>query len=133
MRLILLLIALIAIPAPAAADVKARYTGTGGAALIEVGGNGDVRMGGNIRVPIKLRDFRPRYPEALHGTSGAVVLKTTIGLTGSVENIEVVSATHPGFTEAAIDAVRQWEFDATLLNCERVETDMQVTVNFKAQ
>ena len=94
---------------------------------------GDVRMGGNIRVPIKLRDFRPRYPEALHGTSGTVVLKTTIGLTGSVENIEVVSATHPGFTDAAIDAVRQWEFDATLLNCERVETDMQVTVNFKAQ
>jgi TonB family protein len=94
---------------------------------------GDVRMGGNIRVPIKLRDFKPRYPEALHGTSGVVVLSTTIGLTGSVENIEVTSATHPGFTDAAIDAVRQWEFDATLLNCERVETDMQVTVNFKAQ
>jgi hypothetical protein len=46
MRLILILIALIAIPAPAAADVKARYTGTGGAAVIEVDGNGDVRMGG---------------------------------------------------------------------------------------
>jgi TonB family protein len=94
---------------------------------------GDVRMGGNIRVPIKLRDFKPRYPAALHGTSGVVVLTTTIGVTGSVENIDVASATHPGFTDAAIEAVRQWEFDATLLNCEPVETDMQVTVNFKAQ
>jgi TonB family protein len=94
---------------------------------------GGVRMGGNIRVPIKYRDFKPRYPEALHGTSGLVVLSTRIGLTGSVENIEVVSSTHPAFTDAAVDAVRLWEFDATLLNCERVETEMQVTVNFKAQ
>ena len=43
---------------------------------------GDVRMGGNIRPPVKYRDFRPRYPEALHGTSGVVVLKTQIDLTG---------------------------------------------------
>jgi TonB family protein len=94
---------------------------------------GDVRMGGNIRVPVKYRDFRPRYPEALHGTSGVVVLSTQIGLDGSVEDIEVVSSTDAAFTDAAIDAVRQWEFDATLLNCERVVTPMQVTVNFKAQ
>jgi TonB family protein len=94
---------------------------------------GDVRMGGNLRPPVKYRDFRPRYPEALHGTSGVVVLKTQIDLTGAVDEIEVVSSTHPAFTESAIEAVRQWEFDATLLNCERVVTDMQVTVNFKAQ
>lgn len=94
---------------------------------------GDVRMGGNIRVPVKLRDFKPRFPEALRGTSGVVVLSTRIGLNGSVEEIDVVSSTHPAFTESATDAVRQWEFDATLLNCERVETPMQVTVNFKAQ
>ena len=94
---------------------------------------GEVRIGGNIRVPVKYRDFKPRYPETLHGTSGVVVLKTQIDLTGAVDEIEVVSSTHPAFTESAIEAVRQWEFDATLLNCERVVTDMQVTVNFKAQ
>jgi TonB family protein len=94
---------------------------------------GDVRMGGNIRVPVKYRDFRPRYPEAMYGTSGVVVLSTQIGLDGSVEDIDVVSSTDAAFTGAAIDAVRQWEFDATLLNCERVVTPMRVTVNFKAQ
>ena len=94
---------------------------------------GEVRMGGNIRVPVKYRDFKPRYPEALHGTSGVVVLNTRIGLTGAVENIQVATSTHPAFTDAAIEAVRQWEFDATMLNCERVETEMKVTVNFKAQ
>jgi TonB family protein len=94
---------------------------------------GDVRLGGNIRPPVKYRDFRPRYPDALQGTSGIVVLSARIGLTGSVQDLEVVSSTHPAFSESAIEAVRQWEFDATLLNCERVVTDMQVTVNFKTQ
>jgi TonB family protein len=92
-----------------------------------------VRVGGNIRVPVKYRDFKPHYPEALHGTGGLVILSTRIGLTGAVEDIEVVSSTHPAFTDAAIEAVKQWEFDATMLNCERVETEMKVTVNFKAQ
>lgn len=94
---------------------------------------GDVRRGGNIRPPIKYRDVKPLYPDALQGTGGVVVLNTRIGLTGSVEGIEVASSTHPAFTESAIEAVRQWEFDATLLNCERVETEMKVTVRFTAQ
>ncbi|HUE90365.1 MAG TPA: M56 family metallopeptidase [Vicinamibacterales bacterium] len=97
----------------------------------EVQPGGAVRMGGNIRTPVKYRDVRPHYPEALHGTEGVVVLSTRIGLTGAVEDIEAVSSTHPAFTDSAIDAVRQWEFDATLLNCERVVTPMKVTVNFR--
>jgi TonB family protein len=92
-----------------------------------------VRVGGNIRVPVKYRDFKPRYPEALQGTSGVVLLNARIGLAGSVEDLEVESSTHPAFSESAMEAVRQWEFDATLLNCERVVTNMHVTVNFKAQ
>ncbi len=92
----------------------------------------EARMGGNIRPPAKYRDVRPHYPEALHGTPGVVVLDTRIGLDGSVEDIEVVSSPHGAFTDSAVSAVRQWEFDATLLNCERVVTPMRVTVNYRA-
>ena len=47
MRLFLILIALIALPAPAAADIKARYDGAGGsAALLEVNDKGEARLGG---------------------------------------------------------------------------------------
>lgn len=46
MRLFPLLIAMVALPAPAAADIKARYDGVGGAALLEVNDNGDARLGG---------------------------------------------------------------------------------------
>ena len=47
MRLILIVLALIALPATASADVKARYTGAGGPASIEVDDNGDSRLGGD--------------------------------------------------------------------------------------
>lgn len=94
---------------------------------------GDVRMGGNIRVPIKLRDVRPLYPDSLRGTEGVVVLSTKVTTTGAVDVVEVESTTHPEFSQSAIDAVRQWEFDATLLNCEPIVTPMRVTVNYKVQ
>ena len=92
---------------------------------------GDVRIGGNIRVPVKYRDFRPHYPESLHGTEGVVVLSAKIGPDGSVDDVDVVSSTHAEFTHSAIEAVRQWEFDATRLNCEPITTPMTVTVNYK--
>ena len=95
--------------------------------------SGDVRIGGNIRVPLKLRDLRPAYPHSMRGTEGVVVLHAQIGTTGSVEHIEVASSSHPDFSEAAIDAVRQWEFDATLLNGAPIVTPMQVTVNFRVK
>jgi TonB family protein len=90
-------------------------------------------IGGNIRVPVKLRDVRPGYPATLQGEDGQVVLAAVIGTDGHVHHVQVVSATHQEFAEAASDAVRQWEFDATVLNCERVETAMTVTATFSWQ
>jgi TonB family protein len=89
-------------------------------------------IGGNLRVPIKLRDRKPIYPPdlAAEGIAGKVELDTVIGTDGRVDRITVKSATHQAFADAAIDAVRQWEFDATLLNCVPVETPMNVTANF---
>jgi TonB family protein len=88
-------------------------------------------IGGNLRVPIKVRDVKPLYPTELENTEGLVVLNTQISTNGAVEHIEVASSTHHEFTQAAIEAVRQWEFDATRLNCEAIATPMQVTVNFR--
>jgi TonB family protein len=89
------------------------------------------RIGGNIRVPVKLRDFKPSYPERMHGTEGDVLLTATIGKDGNVDHVEVVSATSPEFADSAIDAVKRWQFDATLLNGEAVETTMKVTLAYR--
>jgi hypothetical protein len=50
-----------------------------------------------------------------------------------VRDARVVGAVHPDLSRAALDAVRQWEFDWTLLNCVPVEVSMTVTVNFRVQ
>lgn len=90
-------------------------------------------IGGNLRVPVKLVDVVPVYPERMRGTDGSVVLKAVIGLDGRVDRVDVESATDPSFANSALDAVRQWQFDATLLNCAAVETPMRVSLNYRWQ
>jgi TonB family protein len=90
-------------------------------------------IGGNIRVPVKLVDVRPVYPERMRGNSGDVVLKAVIGLDGKADRIDVESATDPAFANSAIDAVKQWQFDATLLNCAAVETPMRISLTYRWQ
>lgn len=104
-----------------------------GAASVQSGSPGTPRIGGNIRVPAKLRDVRPVYPASLatSGVSGTVLLRAIIDTQGNVSNIVVVSASHPEFTTSATNAVRQWQFDPTLLNGQEIDVVMNVTVNFE--
>ena len=92
-------------------------------------------IGGNLRAPTKLVHVRPRFPANLSaaGLSGVVVLDAIIGAEGTIQDVSTRSSPHPDFEAAAIDAVRQWEFSQTLLNCVPVEVMMTVTVNFAAR
>lgn len=98
------------------------------------GSPGGVPVGGNIRAPWKLRDVRPIYPVALKEAKvgGVVELAARIGTDGSVVEVRGTDASaHPELVSAAIDAVREWRFDETLLNCVPIEVSMTVTVSFK--
>ncbi len=53
----------------------------------------------------------------------------TIGVDGRVENLQLLSG-HPLLVDAAMDAVRQWEYSPTLLNGQAVEVETEVEVNF---
>ncbi|RPJ84243.1 MAG: TonB family protein, partial [Acidobacteria bacterium] len=88
--------------------------------------------GGRIVPPLKLIDVRPDYPDALKagGMTGAVVMEARIGTDGTVRDVNVVSSPHPELSRLATDAVQQWEFSTTYLNCTPVEVAMTVTVNF---
>jgi TonB family protein len=116
------------VPIPPASRPKpaARPCGGGSTAA------GALRIGGRILPPMKLRDVRPAYPGCLaaQGVSGTVSLKARIGTDGTVEDVEVVSTPHPDLGHAAADAVRQWEFSETLLNCRPLPVSMSVTINF---
>src|SRR5262249_38428276 len=65
-----------------------------------------VTVGGNIRVPIKLVDVRPRYPINLRTSNaeGVVTLNATIGVDGKITAVSVASSPSVDMSEAAIAA-----------------------------
>jgi TonB family protein len=91
-------------------------------------------MGGNLRQPTKVRDVKPLYPAQLAeaGTGGVFVFAARIGTDGTITDLETTSGTNPDLELAAANAIRQWEFTPTLLNCVAVEVPMKITVAFKA-
>jgi TonB family protein len=103
------------------------------AAVMPLNGPGPVRVGGNIRAPRKVKNVLPIYPERMRdaGLEGIVQVEAIISVNGGVTSARVVSASvHPDFAIAAIDAVRQWQFEPTLLNGRPVEVVMTVSIDF---
>jgi TonB family protein len=94
---------------------------------------GVVPTGGNIRPPVKLVDVRPEYPPALRRdkVGGTVDIEARIATDGSVKEARPDPSANPDLARAAVDAVREWRFDETLLNCVPIEVSMNVTVTFK--
>src|SRR5262245_10995937 len=97
-------------------------------------GMAPVRVGGNVKVPTKLRDVRPVYPPAAQnaGIQGVVIIEATIDINGRVSDARVLRSI-PQLDEPALEAVRQWEFTTTQLNGVPVPVIMTVTVNFSLQ
>jgi TonB family protein len=93
-----------------------------------------LRVGGSIKAPIKLRHVNPIYPpDAQIGkVQGVVIIEARIERDGTVSQTKVLRSI-PLLDDAAVDAVRQWEFTPTWLNGEPVPIIMTVTVNFTLQ
>jgi TonB family protein len=90
-----------------------------------------VRPGGRIMPPKKIKDVQPVYPALAQSArvSGAVTIEATIGADGKVIDAKVVRSI-PLLDEAALAAVRQWEYLPTMLNGVPVPVLVTVTVNF---
>ena len=90
-----------------------------------------VRVGGAIRPPQRLREVNPLYPPIAQAArvQGIVIIEATIGEDGQVTNARILRSV-PLLDQAAIDAVRQWQYSPTLLNGVPVPVIMTVTVNF---
>ncbi len=91
-------------------------------------------MGGGITPPARVVNVNPVYPPDAKDArvQGVVILEVLIGADGKVEQAKVLRSI-PMLDQAAIDAVRQWEFTPTLLNGEPKKVIMTVTVNFTLQ
>jgi protein TonB len=91
-------------------------------------------VGGNIKPPTKIRDVKPLYPAIAQSArvQGIVIIEATIGQNGLVQEAKVLRSI-PLLDQAALDAVRQWQFTPTTLNGVPVPVVMTVTVNFTLQ
>jgi TonB family protein len=92
-------------------------------------------IGGNILQPTKIFDMRPKYPERAKDAhvGGVVTMETVIGTDGTVREVHVLQSPDPDIERAAVEAVRQWEFSTTMLNCTPVDVQMRVTATFVVQ
>ncbi len=75
--------------------------------------------------------IQPVYPPLARQTriSGTVRLHAIIGKDGTIQSLEVMSG-HPLLQQAALDAVRQWRYQPTLLNGDPVDVDTTIDVIF---
>ena len=93
--------------------------------------SGPLRVGGNVQSARIINRIQPVYPPLARQTriSGTVRLHAIIGKDGTIQQLEVMSG-HPLLQQAALDAVRQWRYQPTLLNGDPVEVDTTIDVIF---
>jgi TonB family protein len=94
-----------------------------------------IRVGGLVQAGKLIEQKKPDYPESarVRGIEGAVLLEAVISMEGSPLNWKVLSSPDPDLSEAAIDAVRQWRYEPTLLNGEPIEVVTTISVRFRLE
>jgi TonB family protein len=92
----------------------------------------DAVEGGCVTPPRKLVDAKPVYParHAEAGVSGVVVIEGAVQTDGSVGDLQPAPNADPDFADAAIRAIRLWQFSPTRLGGVPMEIRMTVTVQF---
>ena len=92
---------------------------------------GAVRVGGNVRPPMKIVDVRPVVPEQARaqGIRGTVILEITIEVDGTVKDARVLRGI-PMLDAAALEAVRKWRYEATTIGDRSIPVVMTVSVQF---
>lgn len=120
---------------PPGSSLSMTINGTGG--VVSTPGpppaiGGPVRVGGNIRLPQRTVTAAPVMPEAARqaGVRGVVILEVVVAPDGSVGDVKILRSI-PLLDQAAIDTVRQWRYEPTLLNGAPVPVILTVTVNFQ--
>ena len=78
-----------------------------------------------------IRQPQPVYPQIARQAriSGTVELAAIIGEDGHIQQLTVVSG-HPLLRQSALDAVKQWVYQPTLLNEQPVKVSTTIDVIF---
>ena len=90
-----------------------------------------IRVGGDIETPRKVRQVPAVYPQAasLLWVQGMVLLEVVVDTRGTVSTVRVLRSI-PLLDQAAMESVRQWKYELTLLDGRPVPVVMTVSVTF---
>jgi TonB family protein len=90
-----------------------------------------IMVGGAVQQRKLVSQVRPVYPPEAKAAriTGAVKLSALIGKDGSIQNLDVISG-EPVLVQSALDAVKQWVYQPTLLNGQPVEVLTEIDLNY---
>lgn len=104
------------------------------AKAFETFARGAAKAEGDLQPPRLIHEVAPVYPEAAReaGVQGVVILSVRADAQGHVEDVMVLRSI-PLLDQAAIDAVKQWVYEPTLVNGQAVPIVFTVTVRFRLE
>lgn len=82
--------------------------------------------------PVPVKTPPPEYPDALRkeGVSGMAVVTVVIDENGEVLAAESNKASHEGFKQPAVDAVKGWKFKPAKVGGKAVKVKVSVPIKF---
>jgi TonB family protein len=94
-----------------------------------------IKVGGNVQAAQLIRQPRPIYPPELlaAGVEGTVMLQAIVLKDGTVGAVKVIKSAGQALDDAAVTAVKQWQYTPTLLNGEPVEVMTTVNLVFQLE
>jgi hypothetical protein len=98
--------------------------------------SGPIRVGGQVEAAKLINAVRPIFPPSLRdkGIEGVVRFQAIISKTGLIQNpLPVPGNAPPELVQAALDAIRQWQYQPTRLNGEPVEVLTTIDVAFQLE
>jgi protein TonB len=90
-----------------------------------------VRIGGNVKLPKKVKNVSPVYPELAKASrlSAIVVVDAEVDTRGVVTAVKIIRG-HPLFDATVEEAIKQWRYQPLLLNGEPTAFVVTVTLPF---
>ncbi len=94
-----------------------------------------LRISGNVQAAKLLNRVVPLYPKEAKEAriQGTVRLSAVVGKDGDIVRLTLLMSPSAELARSALEAVRQWKYQPTLLNGDPVEIETQVDVNYTLQ
>jgi protein TonB len=96
---------------------------------------GPIQVGGDVEAPVKIYYPQPQYTEIARKArlQGVVIVQAIIDKGGNVTNVKLLKGLGMGLDQAAIDAIKKWQFEPATLHGKPVSVYYNLTVNFRLQ